>query len=163
MSQRVGLLSLAVDWQFDRDELELWVRLVDCALLTASARKISPATVLDTIAREISAGHNRTLLYAALPFLLSGVNALGPEHLPVRQHPYKLLMLTNDVLVASYPPPDASDKRMLLAVVESLTDVVKITCKELLVELLIRVQNGIRVWVEDEREAFTDEEYNHQV
>jgi hypothetical protein len=74
-----------------------------------------------------------------------------------------LLTLTNDVLAASYPPPDAGDKPMLLAIVESLTEIVKLACKELLVEFLARVQNGLKVWIEDEKEVFTDEEYNQQV
>lgn len=152
----------SMNWTFDKDDLDIWVRLVECALLTAYARKVSNAEVLDGIALAIGGGHTYVSLCKALPYLLSRV-VVSPEHQQSSQRPLTLLKLANDVLVASYPPSDLEDKRMLLAIIKSLRDIIGVTHKEHLVDFLACVQQGVRVWILDEREVFTEEEYNKQV
>ncbi|KAF8589093.1 hypothetical protein K439DRAFT_1383673 [Ramaria rubella] len=155
--------ALPIEWEFDHDDLDLWVRLLDCALLVASTRKVSSNTVLDIVANEIGIGHNYRSLYAVLPFLLFAVDSSAPERTSISQLPYGLLKLTNDVLVASYPPEDAGSKPMLLAVMESLAEVVKNTYTEVLVDLLTLIQEGTGSWVSDMKDVFTDDEFNQRV
>lgn len=51
----------------------------------------------------------------------------------------------------------------MLAVIESLREIVQIAPGELLVEFLERIQDGVRPWIIDEREVFLGDEYNEQV
>lgn len=153
--------SLPIEWEFDRDELDLWVNLVDLSFLTASACKISPNTVLQSITCDIDVGHNPKGLYSVLPFLLSGIDASGPSCAPWL--PLSLLTLTSSVLASNYPPADAGIRLMLFSVLKSLTELVEITCKELIVELLVHIQGGVTVWIQDDTNAFSDAEFNEKV
>jgi hypothetical protein len=155
--------SLPIEWEFDQDDLELWVQVADCSFVAASARQISSNNVLDAIAHGIGAGHNHKALYSVLPFLLSGVDASAPERDATSQLPSVLLRLTDGVLASGYPSMDAGTKLMLFAVVENLTEVVKSTCRELIVELLVRIQGGTKLWIQDERNVFTDQEFHEKV
>lgn len=155
--------SFAFEWEFDRDDLDQWINLVDCALLTASDRRIAPNTVLDAIAGEIGGGDNPQALYSVLPFLISAVDVSPSEQSSASWLPSRLLTLANSVLVSSYPPVDPGVKVMLFDVVECLTAMVKITSKEHIVELLLHIQDGTKVWVKDEMNAFSDAEFNERV
>ena len=155
--------SLPIEWEFDQDDLDLWVRLVDCSFLAASARNISSNTVLDAITNEIAAGHNHRALYSVLPVLLSGIDASAPEQSSAAQLPSLLLKLADGIFMSSYPPMDVGVKLMLFAAVENLTEVMKGVCKELTVELLIHIQDGVKLWIQDERDVFSDQEINEKV
>lgn len=136
---------------------------MDCSFLAASSRKVPSNTVLDSIAREIGPNYNHKAFYSVLPALLSGVDASAPERSSAPQLPSSLLRLTDDVLASNYPPMDARIKPMLFAVIENLTEIMKTSCKELTVELLIHIQDGVRLWIKDESDVFSDQEINEKV
>ncbi|KAF8503016.1 hypothetical protein BU17DRAFT_71831 [Hysterangium stoloniferum] len=147
------------DVQFEREDLDLWVQLANSALIAASLRKTSAATVLDAIASQIKSSQNSMALFAVLPSLLSGIQ---PDNADA-QLPSVLLRLTNDTLTVSYPPLNDVAKPMLFDVVDRLTEAVNGVGGSLIVEYLKAIQEGMKLMIEDQSESFMDDEYNEHV
>ena len=75
-----------------------------------------------------------------------------------RQVPDALFAFVGDVLVATYPP-ETRNKITSMWMIRSLTRVFDACPAELRLNLLGVVQDGLCVWIGDQREVITQEEY----
>ncbi|GJJ10511.1 hypothetical protein Clacol_004737 [Clathrus columnatus] len=156
-----SLLDFPSEITFTTDDSDIWSGLVKHAIVSASVCKVEPQMVLESIANRVGFSRHTTAICAVLPPLLSILCTVPSEGTSLL--PQTLLKLSNDVLVAAYPPADSETKVIVFSLLHFLGRVVEGLSTEQRVEALSLVQEGIVVWLEDKVEEFSDDELNQEV
>jgi hypothetical protein len=79
-----------------------------------------------------------------------------------RQTPNALLDFVNDVLRSCYPP-EPRNKVTSMWMIRSLTQVIDMCPTEMMRDLLEKVQEGVSIWISDECDALTQDDYTFDV
>lgn len=135
--------------------MDAWDALLRGAISKAFDYGVDSVSVIDQVAARICSTKSLTFTSA------TRVADLLLSHLDfneAREIPMDVLGLTNDSLLAAYPP-ESDDKVTALWLIRSLTRTIDACPAELALNLFELVQEGLSVWIADEFEAFSAEEY----
>lgn len=142
-------------WEITGDDVDAWDALLRGAISKAFDYGVDSVSVIDQVAARICSTKSLTFTSA------TRVADLLLSHLDfneAREIPMDVLGLTNDSLLAAYPP-ESDDKVTALWLIRSLTRIIDACPAELALNLFELVQEGLSVWIADEFEAFSAEEY----
>lgn len=98
---------------------------------------------------------------AVLPCLLSFLSIPSSNDTSIL--PQTLLKLTNDVMVATYPPADRETKIMIFSSLRFLGEILGHLPAPQIVQALCLIQEGAAAWVGDKSEELTENEFNEEV
>lgn len=160
-------------------DLSTWNSLLRATIIEAEMFDFSTPTVLEYVAEHIDRQHIASLvsLLKNLPthvdylvlrsvstvriaeYLLSGLD----RHIEMcGSLPVTFVELVHDIMVTSYPP---HPRFRLISqwLIRSLQTVIDACPPDLLVDMLERMQEGICIWIGDECEIFSTEQYSSDV
>jgi len=121
---------------------------------------------LDAIVTNINGlgGHKETVSKILLK-LLSSIHNEAPQNRSLQDLPIKLLQSTSDFLLATYASVENGYDIPVTSfmILSHLTKIVMLLNKDTAVEALLVLQDGVRPWIEDEKEVVSDKVYNAEV
>jgi hypothetical protein len=138
----------------DAQTKQAWDKLLIRATDKASEYGQERAALVDDIA---AAAPPEVLSPAFIDMLL-----LSVDMETAREVPERLMRIASDGLVASYTS-EIGTVGPSFWVIRTLTNVIGACPKELLVDLLVVLQDGISTWIADESEYMTEKDYNLDV
>ena len=121
---------------------------------------IDSVTVVDQIASTVSS--HQSSASSAIATHLADMLLSNLDINDARDVPGDVLQLVNDTLVATYPPEPA-DNVTSIWLMRTLTRVLDACPVELSATVFELLQYGLALWISDEREAFTADEYTMDV
>ncbi|KAI9465049.1 hypothetical protein BJY52DRAFT_1209886 [Lactarius psammicola] len=143
-------------WEMSTEDLDAWDATLQSCLGRVLDEGADPARVLDHVAGTIASTHIPTGASAARAADL----LLG--HLEMPSEAPALLEFVNDTLVSTYPP-EPRNKVVSMWLMRTVTRVVETCPVRMLRDLLGALQEGLSVWVADQYQVFTPEEYTFDI
>ncbi|KAH9060473.1 hypothetical protein EDB87DRAFT_1616129 [Lactarius vividus] len=139
-------------WEMNTEDLDAWEAMLQSCMGRVLDEGADPARVLDHVAGTIASTHIPTGASAtrAADLLLG--------HLETPSEAPALLEFVNDTLVSTYPP-EPRNKVVSMWLMRTVTRMVEMCPVRMLRELLGALQEGLSVWVADQYQVFTAEEY----
>ncbi|KAI0927050.1 hypothetical protein AcV5_007689 [Taiwanofungus camphoratus] len=146
-------------WDMTNNDLEDWDAFLRIAMDKALDHGIDSVSVIDHVASAISLNDTPTLSSSTriADLLLSHL-----EICEARQIPSDVLEFVNNTLVSTYPP-EPRNKVTSMWLMRSLTRIIDACPQELYLNLFDLIQEGLRIWIADEYEVFTAEEYSMDI
>lgn len=146
-------------WDMTNNDVEDWDAFLRIAMDKALDHGIDSVSVIDHVASAISLNDTPTLSSSTriADLLLSHL-----EICEARQIPSDVLEFVNNTLVSTYPP-EPRNKVTSMWLMRSLTRIIDACPQELYLNLFELIQEGLRIWIADEYEVFTAEEYSMDV
>lgn len=139
-------------WEMTDDDLALWEEFLQHTMDKASDNGVDVTTFVERVAEAV--GHVSRPVFTYLTHIMD-LLLRRCEFTDVRQLPLQTLKLVNDALHASYPQP--INMRTSLSLLATLAAVIAACPKDLRVELLKVIQDGICLWLADECGIFSDD------
>ncbi|KAF7980462.1 hypothetical protein HWV62_37928 [Athelia sp. TMB] len=164
-------------WELTNDDFTAWDTFLAYAMSKAPAYGLDPSAVLDEVARTAPAyGLDpsavldevaRTVAQNPTPAFADAARIADQlltqlELADARELPADLLEFANDVLTATYPPAPRS-KVTASWLLRALTRALSACPRELALQMLEIVRDGVAVWVADAFAVFDAQEYEDDV
>ncbi|CCM01174.1 uncharacterized protein FIBRA_03222 [Fibroporia radiculosa] len=142
-------------WDMSTEDVEAWDKLLQTTIAKGLDYGIDSVSVIDQIAAKILSNHDPTLTSSTrvVDLLLSHL-----EINEARQIPSEVMEFANDTLVSSYPP-EPRNKVTALWMIRSLTRIIDACPIELSLSMFEILQEGLSLWIADDYQVFTAEEY----
>ncbi|KAJ7147134.1 hypothetical protein C8R43DRAFT_1097295 [Mycena crocata] len=146
-------------WDLSDSDHQHWQVLLERGIDKGLDYGLNKGEVLDHVAGKIVKEHNPTSTTASFiaDTLLSQLDMAEVHDLPE-----SLFEFVNDALRSSYPP-EPRNKQQTLWTLRSLVGVIDACPPEHVLEVLHIIEGGLRVWISDEHEALTEEEYTFDI
>ncbi|KAF7977771.1 hypothetical protein HWV62_2653 [Athelia sp. TMB] len=146
-------------WELTNDDFTAWDTFLAYAMSKAPAYGLDPSAVLDEVARTVA--QNPTPAFADAARIADQL-LTQLELADARELPADLLEFANDVLTATYPPAPRS-KVTASWLLRALTRALSACPRELALQMLEIVRDGVAVWVADAFAVFDAQEYEDDV
>jgi len=143
-------------WEMGSEDLDAWDATLQVCLARVLDDGADAARVLDHLAGTIASTH--------IPTGASATRAaeLMLSHLETPPDAPALLGFANDTLVSTYPP-EPQNKVASMWLIRTATRVVDTCPVNKLCEVVGSLQEGLGVWIADQYQVFTAEEYAFDV
>jgi hypothetical protein len=145
-------------WEMSAEDLDAWDATLQSCLGHVLDEGADVARVLDHVAGTIASTH--------IPTGVSATRAadilLGHLETPLHETPALLLAFVNDTLASTYPP-ELRNKAVSMWLIRSVKKVVGTCSARMMREVIGALQEGLSVWVADQYQVFTAEEYVYNV
>jgi hypothetical protein len=150
-------------WEMSTEDLDAWDATLQSCLEYVLDEGADVTRVLDHVAGTIASTH--------IPTGASATRAadilLGHLEASLSSHPHDaalalLLAFVNDTLVSTYPP-EPQDKVVSMWLLRTVKKIVGTLPPRMLREVVGALQEGLGVWVADQYQVFTMEEYAFDV
>ncbi|KAH8994356.1 hypothetical protein EDB86DRAFT_3078209 [Lactarius hatsudake] len=153
----ISVLILPIgSWSMSEDDLDIWERLLEQGLSSGKTSDGSGDIVDDIASKFPIIGPSfpvSTALRIAIAIL---------KYLDLREGdstPTRMLAFLNATLVASYPP-QSSTGDAVSALIRAIQHMIMSTPVSLLEPIVLAIQTGLAVWIEDQRFSLPGEAYN---
>ncbi|RDB15276.1 hypothetical protein Hypma_004793 [Hypsizygus marmoreus] len=143
-------------WTMSDHELALWKGTLACAVSSAGTTSISPISVIERIIQRM--GEDKLASLTAFP---KGV-AILTAHMRLSEcciFPTRVLPVIDGTLVSHYPPPPEA-LAPCLEILIRLGNIISSASPSILVQLICALENSLCCWIEDQKAAMLDSEYN---
>ncbi|EIW80981.1 hypothetical protein CONPUDRAFT_104060, partial [Coniophora puteana RWD-64-598 SS2] len=146
-------------WELSNEDLGKWERFLEWTMNKALDYGVDATSVLDSVAEVVS--KHPCPAFASSTRVTDMI--LGHlEMSDARQLPLNVFEFVNDTLVSTYPP-EPRTKMLSVWMIRTLFRVVDACPKELVLEMLQTIQEGIRFWISDEFNVFKTDEFVGEV
>jgi hypothetical protein len=146
-------------WEMSTEDLDVWDTMLQSCLEYVLDEGADAARVLDHVAGTIASTHIPTGASATrVADILLGHLEVSLSLQPHDAAPTLLLAFVNDTLVSTYPP-EPQDKVVSMWLLRMVKKVVGTLPARMLCKAVSALQEGLGVWVTDQYQVFTMEEY----
>lgn len=142
-------------WEMDSEDFHAWDALLQLTMDKASDCGHDRSSVLSNVAEAMSRIRTSSTL---APTRVADLLVSSLDMADVREVPTKLMDFVNDSLVGAYPS-SPHDHVACFWLVRSLTRAIETCPAELVSDLLASVQDGMCVWISDEYNVMTEDDY----
>lgn len=146
-------------WELSNESFKAWDNFLQFTINKALDCGIDSCLVLDHVASSVAQNVNPAFTDSAR---IADMLLTRLEINDTRQIPRGLFQFVNDTLLATYPP-EPRNKVPSSWLLRTLTRVIDSCPKDLLLNLIGIIQDGVSVWVSDSYTVFDVEEYEDEV
>ncbi|KAF9465829.1 hypothetical protein BDZ94DRAFT_1253286 [Collybia nuda] len=144
-------------WDMSDTEIELWDEVLRSAVALAGAASVKPVDVITSVLQRI--GVDRVELLSASPktitSILSHVDISVGDTLPL-----EIFSLVDLVLVSHYSISKSEFLPTLVEILFSLGRIIATASPPMLLQLLAAVEQGLYLWIRDEREVLPQTQHD---
>ena len=146
-------------WNITREDFQRWDAFLRSAINAALDQGMDTASLVDQLAGTIAADYSPLSLRAQrlADLLLSNLDIASARKVPV-----ELMEFTNATIYGAYPPEPTS-KMVCMWLLRSLTRAIDTCSREQFLPMLEMLVDGITVWVTDDYQICSEEEYSTDV